>query len=131
MKKKEKKKKKKSFLNLYGNFVYYRSLYYLMYSCKNSVFGKNLVSEISTKMLFVNHITGFLNHYISRTKQGKIFCHVNTNSWKLKVIEKYWDEHDQKWVWPLWSQDSKICCIIGGKQWNKLIYGVFMQIKEN
>ena len=38
------------------------------------------------------------------------FLHVDTCSWKLKV-EKYWDACSQKWVLPLWSQESKIDCI--------------------
>ena len=34
--------------------------------------------------------------------------HVDTNSCKFRVIEKYWGRFYQKWVWQLWSQDSKI-----------------------
>ena len=39
------------------------------------------------------------------------FCmliHICGNS---KVIEKYWGEHGKKWLWGLWSQDSKTGCI--------------------
>ena len=32
----------------------------------------------------------------------------------IQIDGNYWDGHDQKWVWPLWSQDSKIGLIIGG-----------------
>ena len=39
------------------------------------------------------------------------FLHDGTNLCKLKLLENFWDEHDQKWVWPVWSWDSKIYCI--------------------
>ena len=45
------------FMNLVDN----ESLYYLLYSCANPIFGKNLVPEIWAKMLSANQITGFLN----------------------------------------------------------------------
>ena len=35
------------------------------------------------------------------------FQHVDTNSQKLK-IEDFLIGHGQKWVWPIWSLDSKI-----------------------
>ena len=33
------------------------------------------------------------------------------------MIEKCWGWHGQKWVWPLWSQDSKIGCISRNYFW--------------
>ena len=39
------------------------------------------------------------------------FLHVDTNSLKLKVDQNFLDGHGQKWMWPVWSQDSKIDCI--------------------
>ena len=30
---------------------------------------------------------------------------------KQKLIDKIMGSHGQKWVWPLWSRDSKIGCI--------------------
>ena len=45
-----------------------------------------------------------------------------------KMIETYWGKRGQKWVWLLWSQDSKIGGMSRGKQWNKLIFGLFIQI---
>ena len=39
------------------------------------------------------------------------FLHVDADSWKLKVVLNILGGHGQKWVWPLWSQDSKIGCI--------------------
>ena len=43
------------------NLVLNESLYYLLYSCTNAIFGKNLVPEIWAKILLANQITGFLN----------------------------------------------------------------------
>ena len=39
--------------------------------------------------------------------------------------------HGQKWVWPLCSQDSKIGCMSRKNEWNKLIFGVLIQIHES
>ena len=47
------------------------------------------------------------------------------------LIEKYWGESGQKWVWPLSSQDSKIGCISRRNEWNKLIVSVLIQIHES
>ena len=48
-------------INFFLNLVCNESLYYLLYSCANPIFGKNLVPEIWDKMLLANQITGFLN----------------------------------------------------------------------
>ena len=45
----------------FQDLVYDESLYYLMYSSTNPIFGKNLVSEIQTKILLANQIAGALN----------------------------------------------------------------------
>ena len=44
----------------------------------------------------------FLINHISRRNRwnSQIFC-----------MKKFLGGHGQKWVWPVWSQDSKICCI--------------------
>ena len=44
----------------FQNLFYNESLYYLLYSCTNLIFGKNLVREIWARMLSVNQIAGFL-----------------------------------------------------------------------
>ena len=41
------------------NLVYKECLYYLLYSCSNSILGKNLISEIWAKMVSANQIVGF------------------------------------------------------------------------
>ena len=40
---------------------YDKDLYYLLYSCTNSIFGGDLVLEIWVEMLLTNQIAGFLN----------------------------------------------------------------------
>ena len=51
------------------------------------LYVKNLVSEISAKMLSASEITGFLNQLFLWNKLMKQphFLHVDTNSQKLKV----------------------------------------------
>ena len=61
--------KKWGFLNLLENLViiffqdlvYNESFRYLLYSCTNPIFGKNLVPGIWVKMLLASQITRFLN----------------------------------------------------------------------
>ena len=48
-------------INYFLNMVYNESLCYLLYSCTNPIFGKNLVPGIWAKMLLANQIAGFLN----------------------------------------------------------------------
>ena len=50
-----------------------------------------------------------MNH-ISRTHQLNFFA-CDANSYKLKVDQTFLVGYDQKWVWPVWLQDSKIGCI--------------------
>ena len=68
---------------------YNENLYYLLCSCANSVFGKNLVPEIEAKMVSANQIPGFLNQccYIDD-------FHAGTSSGKLKV-----DSMIFRWTW--------------------------------
>ena len=42
------------------------------------------------------------------------FVHVDTKF--------FWWRHGQKWVWPVWSWDTKIDCISRMKRWNRLIF---------
>ena len=53
------------------NLVYNESLYYLLYSCTNSIFGKYLVPEIWVEMLSANHIAGVLNRLYLQNKMRK------------------------------------------------------------
>ena len=78
------------------DLFYNENLYYLLCSCTNPTFGKNLVPEIYAKVLSVNHIVRFLNNLFLQNKSVKQhhFLHVDTNSQKLKVVGKYFG-----WTW--------------------------------
>ena len=56
-----------SFLNLFYN----ENQYYLLCSCTNSIFGKNLVPEMWVKMLPANLIAGLLNQFYLQDKPMK------------------------------------------------------------
>ena len=66
---------------------YDKDLYYLLYSCTNSIFGGDMVLEIWVEMLLTNQIAGFLNQIDLQNKVIKKpeFLHVDTNSWKLNA----------------------------------------------
>ena len=70
-------------------------------------------------MLSANQIAGFLNQLFLQNKSIKqaYFFHVDINSQKLKVDCNFFVGHDQKWVWPIWSLDSKIDCISSMNAW--------------
>ena len=73
-----------SFLNLFYN----ENQYYLLCSCTNSIFGKNLVPEMWVKMLPANLIAGLLNQFYLQDKPMKQpdFLHFDTNSQKQKLV---------------------------------------------
>ena len=75
-------------------------------------------------MFLANHIVGFFNQSYLQSKSMKQsdFLDVDIHSHKIKVDEKCLGEHSQKWVWPVWSQDSKIDCISRINRWNELIF---------
>ena len=56
------------------------------------MFGKMLVHKIWTKMFSANQIAGFFNQPYLQNKSMKEpdFLHVDTNSHKLKVDQKFW-----------------------------------------
>ena len=64
--------------------------------------GKNLVPEVWAKMFSAHQIAGFLNQlylYNKIMKERDFICmliHIHGNQ---TLIEKYWDEGGQKWVW--------------------------------
>ena len=55
-------------------------------------------------------IARFLNQPFLQNKSMKQphLLHIYTNSQKRKVGQKILVGHGQKWVWPIWSLDSKI-----------------------
>ena len=58
------------------------------------------------------------------------FLHVETNSPKLKVNQKKLCGHGQKWVWPVWSYNSKND-YLKKEQMDELIFSVLVQIQES
>ena len=55
--------------------------------------------------------------------------------WCRFITVKSWSKyllsgHGQKWVWPVWSWDSKFDCISKLNQWNNLIFCMLVQMQE-
>ena len=57
--------------------------------------------------------------------------HVDTDSQKINADKNVLGVNGQKWVWPVWSQESKIDCILKMSRWNKLIFCMLAQIQES
>ena len=57
--------------------------------------------------------------------------HAGTNSYKLKGHGKLRGWCGQKWMWPVMWWDSKIDSIWRMNKWNKLIFGMLMQIHNS
>ena len=53
------------------NLVHNESLFYLLYSLTNPIFGKNLVTEIWPKVFLANQIARFLNQLYLKNKVMK------------------------------------------------------------
>ena len=96
------------------NLFYNDSLYYFLCPCTNPIFGKIFIPEIWAKMFSVNQIARFFNQLYLQNKSIKqpYFKHVDTNSHKLEVDQKMFEWDSQKWVWPVWSWDSKADCVL-------------------
>ena len=110
-------------LNLFCN----ENVYYLLCSCTNSIFRKNLVPEVYAKMLSANQIAWFLNEIFLQSKLSKSglktlkftrmnplqewmdginwFLHAGRNSCTLKGDQKF---IGLAWSRIVWSLDSKI-----------------------
>ena len=94
-------------LNLFHKFFFC----YLMCSCTNPIFGKNIFPEIQAKMLSANQIAGFLNQVFLQNKLMKQphFCHVDANSQQLKVEWKFF-------IWA-WSKMALTNLVSGLQNW--------------
>ena len=68
-----------------------------------------------------NLVSGFWNWLYLQNEQIELtdFLHAGTNSHQLK--DDFWNEHGQKWEWPVWWRDSKTDCIWRIDRWKKLI----------
>ena len=82
------------FLNLDCN----ERLFNLHYFSRKSISGKNLVSEIGTKMLLTNQVAGILNQLYLLHKMVKWldFCKFIQIHQNLMLTQKYLAIHDQK-----------------------------------
>ena len=85
--------------------------------------GTNPTPELWAKMLSVIRVAGFLNQIYSQNKWIKWsgFC--------MLIISL--GGHGQKWLWSLWSKDSKIGCISRMNWWNKRTFWVLLQIQKS
>ena len=113
-----------------SNFLKKSFWYYLVCSCTDSIFGKNLAPDIWVKMLIANQIAGFLNNYIFKTKWGNslIFCMLI-----LQNLEVDWKIFG--WAWSKVGvvslvMDSKIDCISRMSWWSKLIFCMLAQMQK-
>ena len=113
--------------------LYNENLYYLLCFCIDIIFGKIFVPELWAKMFSANQIAGFFTQQNLQKKSVKyrdscilIQIHIN---WKL--MKKYLGGHGQKWVWPVWSGDSKTDCTSRMNGWNEVIFWLLMQIQES
>ena len=115
--------------------VYNESLYYLLYSCTNPIFWKNLLPEDMGQNVLdqsdcrVFKSTISLEHIDEKAWLFCIFMQIHGN-WKL--IEKYSVGRSPRWLWPPRSQDSKIGCIFGinGINWFLVCWYKFGKAKS-
>ena len=56
------------------------------------------------------------------------FVHVDRNLQKLKFVENFLIGHGQKWMWAIWSLDSKFGCYSRMNRLNQLIFCMLVQI---
>ena len=90
-----------------GFFVFQEK--FILFSCTNFQFEKNVVPEIQAKVLSAIQIVEFLSQAFLQSKSMKQphFLYVDTNSQKLKVDWKVFGEHGPKWECgpsDLWTQ---------------------------
>ena len=71
-------------------------------------------------MLSANQIAGFLNQLFLQNKSMEWlhFLDVDANLQNEELIKIFLVGHGQKWVWPIWSWDSKIDSISRMNRWN-------------
>ena len=107
--------------------------FYLLYSWTNPIFGKNHVREIKAQNTLNQSYCRILKSTISPKQSNEIarrFCILIQVHKNQKLIEIFLDKHGQKWVWPVWSWDSKSDCISRMNRWNKPIFCMPVQIQK-
>ena len=118
---------------IYPLLFYNENLHDLLCSCTTATSRKIFVSEIWAKMFSASQIAGFFNQPYLQNKSSKQpdFLLVDTNSHKVKVYQKILGGHDQKWVWPVWTQEIKIDCISRMNRWYELIVCMLLLIHKS
>ena len=64
-----------------------------------------------SKMGVANLVSGFWNWLYLQNEQMEL----------TDLKDGFWNEHGQKWEWPVWWRDSKTDCIWRIDRWKKLI----------
>ena len=124
-----------NFRLLIFSILFYNESLYLLFSCTNSMFGKKLVPEIWPKSPPPPSQTRFLNQlYPEKIVEIAWFVvywykFMKIQSWLKSICVGM--VKSQKWVWWLWSQDSKTDCISRFKWWNQQILCMLIQIHES
>ena len=78
-----------------------------------------------------NHIVRFFKNLLFSKKYFLEKKSVDANSEKLKVDRVFLVGHNQKWVWPTCSWDSRIDYVSRMNRWNKLIFCRLVKIHMN
>ena len=87
--------------------------------------GKFLFLRYRSKCSQPIRLQDFLINHISKTNPwNSLIFYVDTNSYELNVDQKF----VIKWVWSIWSRDSKIDCISRMNWWNELIFFILVEI---
>ena len=116
------------FKNLVINFYWIWSIMEFYIICcvptQMSYLWKFLFLRYRPKCSQPIRLQDFLTKHISRKNQwySLNFCMLIQIYINQKLIRKFLDGRDQKWVWPVWPQDSKIGCIFRMNWWNELIF---------
>ena len=94
--------------------------------------GKLWFLRYGPKCFQTIRLQDFLINHISRTNRWNslIFCMLIQIHISSRLIKKFLDGL-VKWVWPVWSRDSKIGCISRMNRWDELISGMLVQIQES
>ena len=74
-------------ISFFLNLIYNESLYYLVYSCMNLIFGKNLVPEIRSKYYPPIRLQ---DSYRTKRLKSLIFSMLTHIHGNQKLIKKYW-----------------------------------------
>ena len=97
------------------------SLYYLLYSCTNLIFGENFSCRYGPEYPEPIRLQDFLINHISRNNHwhSLVFCKLIQIHIKQNLIKFFLVGHSQKWMWLFWSWHFKIGCISRMNWWDR------------